>query len=194
MANGDNTKDMKDMEGLTFKKDEKPYLVFPCTKCGQYTYAKLTQKGKKCLRCGRSHQLEKMKNVGEIISGMSNAVETVKQRQNEPAREELGRDPDFESKNSFRKGFVSDFEPQNSGDHESKDVDGSKDMSAYENFKGILLSKTKHFPTFPKYVLELLAEEAGISKKEMKAFVRKLLKEGFLNAKYGNSFRLTRKR
>jgi hypothetical protein len=184
----EDMEDLEDMEGLTFKKDEKPYLVFPCTKCGQYTYAKLTQKGKRCLRCGRSHQIKKMKNTGEVVSGMSKAVETVKQRQSELAREELGKDPEFTSKRSFRKKFAPSFEPQT-----FENSEGSKSDGGYENFKIEVRKKTNHFPEFPEYVLKLIAEDLGLSKEVQRNYIKKLKKQGFVKVGDSEMFKISQK-
>ena len=83
------------MEEIAFKKDESPYLVFTCKKCRQYSYVKTTQKTKKCLRCGRTHQVKDILSLGEIIYGMTAAVEVVKQKQTELAIPEFRSEGDF---------------------------------------------------------------------------------------------------
>ena len=55
-------------------------IVFQCTKCNQFTYAKATQKRKKCPRCGKNHLVAEMK--GEIVNGSTTAMNRVKQLQN----------------------------------------------------------------------------------------------------------------
>lgn len=177
--------DAEDMEGISFKKDEKPYIIFPCKKCGHYTYARLTQKGKKCFRCGRNHQIKKLKNRGEIVNGMTSAVERVKQRQNELAREELGKDPDFGSTLSFKKSFT----PLSaSGDLGNKS--DSKDLDDYERLIIELKKKTKHYSEFPGYVIEIIAEEIGLFGRNLKHFINRLVKEGFLKRVERDIFRL----
>ncbi|TXT57110.1 MAG: hypothetical protein BAJALOKI2v1_540012 [Promethearchaeota archaeon] len=183
----DEIENMEDMNGLTFKKDEKPYLVFPCMKCGYYTYAKLSQRGKKCFRCGRNHQITKIRNLGEIVHGMSNAVETVKEKQNELAREELGNDPEFRSKKSFRKRLTPAFESQN-----SENSEGSKTEGGYEKFKNKLRNKTKHFAEFPGYVIQLIAEKCGLSRQEERQYILKLREEGFLKPIGGDMYKIIR--
>ncbi|MCK4859155.1 MAG: hypothetical protein KAS87_01200, partial [Candidatus Omnitrophica bacterium] len=83
------------MEEIAFKKDETPYLVFVCKKCRQYSYVKTVQKTKKCLRCGRTHQVKDILNLGEIVSGMTEAVNTVKRKQTELAIPEFRSEGDF---------------------------------------------------------------------------------------------------
>lgn len=56
------------------------YIVFRCSKCEQYTYAKIDQKGKKCPRCRRNHKVEKL--PGEIVEGPTAAMEKVRYLQN----------------------------------------------------------------------------------------------------------------
>ncbi len=89
------------MEEVGWRKDENPYLIFTCSKCTQYLYVKTTQKSKKCLRCGRQHKVSSIINSGEIVKGMTKAVEMVKTRQNELAVEELGAKPEFRAGDDF---------------------------------------------------------------------------------------------
>jgi len=81
------------MEEGALKKDQNPYLLFACSKCKQYLYVKTTQKTKKCLRCGRQHKVSSIINSGEIVRGITKAVEMVQFRQNELAIIELGTTP-----------------------------------------------------------------------------------------------------
>ena len=71
------------IEEIAWKKDETPYIVFSCSKCKQFTYTKTTQKLKKCVRCGRTHIVANIEEQGEIVYGISKAVELVKIKQNE---------------------------------------------------------------------------------------------------------------
>lgn len=163
--------DMEDLEGGAFKKDKKPYLVFTCVKCGQYSYVKLTQKGKKCLRCGRTHQVSKIKNSGEIVNGISAAVEMVKKRQNKLAIETLGGDPDLLTTQSFKKVKEPSFTTYK---------EGKEDSDNYEKFKRSLIKKTNRFSEFPKYVIDLIAEEIALSQPEKRKYIGLLTKEGIL--------------
>ena len=63
------------------QKTPTEYIVFQCTKCNQYTYAKTIQKGKKCVRCGRNHIVANLK--GDIVSSPNQAMKLVKKLQNE---------------------------------------------------------------------------------------------------------------
>jgi len=63
------------------------------SKCKQYLYVKTSQKAKRCLRCGQYHKISSIINSGEIVKGLSEAVDAVKTRQNELAIKELGNVP-----------------------------------------------------------------------------------------------------
>ena len=69
------------MSTEVWKRDKKPYLVFKCKKCHQYSYVKINQKTKKCLRCGRTHQVRLIIPTGEIVYGITAALELVKEKQ-----------------------------------------------------------------------------------------------------------------
>ncbi len=90
------------MEEAGFKKDETPYIIFPCSKCKQYMYVKTTQKTKRCLRCGRSHKVVSINDSGEIVEGITEAVNTVKQKQAEFAIKENGNIPEFRAIGDFK--------------------------------------------------------------------------------------------
>lgn len=64
------------------------YIVFVCTKCSQFTYAKVTQKGKKCPRCGRYHELWEVE--GKIVETLKEANLLVRDLQNEIASKNGG--------------------------------------------------------------------------------------------------------
>ena len=83
------------MEDVGFKKNETPYLVFACKKCKEFSYVKTIQKTKKCLRCGKTHQVRDILNKGEVVNGMTEAVNAVKRKQNEIAIPEFRSGGDF---------------------------------------------------------------------------------------------------
>ena len=83
------------MEENTFDKDKTPYLVFACKKCQQFSYVKTSQATKKCLRCGRSHRVKSILGEGEIVYGMTLAVNTVKRNQNQLTFPEFRSQGDF---------------------------------------------------------------------------------------------------
>ena len=71
------------MEEISLKRNDPKYIVFSCINCGQYMYVKKKQKSKKCLRCGRSNEVNSVEDFGEMVNEMTNAVEKLKQKQNE---------------------------------------------------------------------------------------------------------------
>jgi len=160
------------MEEEAWKKDEKPYLIFTCSKCKQYLYVKTTQKTKKCLRCGRQHKVSSIINSGEIVKGITKAVEMVKTRQHELAIKELGTTPEFRTSDDFtvksrlKKTFATD-NSSNDNDYSSK-------------FTKMLQEISGSYTVFPFYVLEIMAEDFGIPVSELKILVKAFQKKGIL--------------
>jgi len=171
-----------------WKRDNTQYVIFQCSKCKQYSYVKITQKMKKCLRCNHSHQVKRILKNGEIIKGMTAAVERVKFLQNELARKELGKNPDFISE----KGF---FLPQNISitpvGHSPQDINLSGQVIAsdsddyYPTFLEVLRELSTRYKKFPHYLIEILAETKGIPHSELSSLIRKAFREGYLIKKEG---------
>ena len=170
------------IEEMTWKRDETPYIIFSCKKCGQYMYTKETQKSKKCLRCGRSYIVSRIKNLGETVKGMTNAVERVKQKQNELAIKELGNEPEFRTSSDFKitnkislqKPVLPEFQVK---DNERNDDD------YLDSFKKMLLELSKSYKEFPLYMVELIAENYNIPDKELKLLIRNFQKNEMLTLK-----------
>lgn len=161
------------MEDITWKKDETPYLIFSCSKCHQYIYAKITQKSKKCVRCGYTHKVSKIIDRGEIIKGISNAVELVKKKQNDLAIKELGSEPEFRTSGDFKIAGKVKYQ-KNAINFDSEDDDYS------EKFKQMLYSLSESHNSFPYYIIEIMAENYGIPQSEVKLLTRRLQRQGFL--------------
>ena len=158
-----------------WKRDETPYLIFQCSKCQQYSYVKITQKTKKCLRCNRTHQVEKLLGKEEIVMGMTAAVERVKMLQNELARNNLGRDPDLVSE----KGFSL---PQKDGlkqvsEFSSKDHDFEEEENQYPAFLTMLCELNSSYKKFPLYLINIKADEKGIPQIVLPSLIRKAIRE-----------------
>ena len=160
------------MEDIEFKKDETPYLIFACKKCQQYSYVKTVQKTKKCLRCGRTHQVREILEGGEIVNGMTEAVNTVKSKQNELAT------PEFRSGSDFVVGTNRVARPKNKRkvvkDEENQEVD------YVEKFNEMLLELSNLYTQFPKYMIEIMAEDYQIPAIELETLVRSAKKSGTL--------------
>lgn len=179
------------MEETAFKKDQTPYLVFACKKCQQYSYVKTTQKTKKCLRCGCTHQVKDVLILGEIVYGMTAAVDTVKQKQTELATPEFRSEGDFvvttnkyptrtlvkNSKGKFLSDKVSD-----------KNIDEDNNFDFKKQFSEILLELSKLYGKFPKYMLEIMAENYGIPAAELKLLIKSFKKQGILTVLKNEDF------
>ena len=165
------------MEEITFKKDESPYLIFTCKKCRQYSYVKTTQKTKKCLRCGRTHQVKDILGLGEIVYGMSAAVDAVKQKQTELAIPEFRSEGDFvvaTNKTPTRTRVKKSINKVLS------DNDKDKSLGFEGRFTEVLLELSKLYGKFPKYILEIMADNYGIPALELKLLIKSFKKIGVL--------------
>ncbi len=174
------------MEEVGFKKDETPYLIFACSKCKQFIYVKTTQKGKKCLRCGRQHKVDSITNSGEIVNGMTDAVDLVKQKQAEFALKENGGNPelratgDFMSSNKLR--FISTHRKE-------KSVKDDEDFSA--DFTRLLSELSNMYGEFPYYLIEIMVEDYNIPINELKILIPDFLRKGVLKRVRENLFKLS---
>jgi hypothetical protein len=161
------------MECNAWKKDETPYLVFSCSKCHQFTYVRPTRKSKKCARCGRSHVVSKILERGDIVYGLSTAVELVKRKQNEFAIKELGTHPDFRTFN--------DFTITKPLDKKEKNIDEENiENEYYSRFKEMLFDISKKYKRFPLYIIEIMADNYYIPESEVKLLTRSFQKQGIL--------------
>ena len=160
-------------KGLGWVKDTTAYVLFKCPKCKQYLYAKTEQKTKKCLRCGVIHEAIKIIKTGEIVYGLSNAIEMVKKRQHELALKELGNNPEF---NSFHEFKITN--PRGKSKESSSYKEDIDDFNS--TFITILEEIRRQYSTFPMYLIELKAEEYGIQKKELQILINSFTQKGIL--------------
>jgi hypothetical protein len=151
------------MEHPKWEKDMTPYLVFSCTKCKQYSYVKTTQKTKKCLRCGRTHQVKKILNKGQIVEGITSAMNKLKELQNKINGASFQVDYEFK--------VVA----------KSVSVPKHIEKSLEEKFSLLLDTLSSQYHHFPKYMIQLLASEYHISKEEIPLLIRKSIREGKLS-------------
>jgi len=164
------------MEEIAWKTDKTPYVVFPCAKCKQYIYTKTTRKTKKCTRCGRSHTVRKIMNSGEIVNGISVAVDLVKKRQDEFAIKELGTQPEFRTVNDFK--IAKSHEDKKIGSEII--VKEGNEEQYYSKFKHILIELSNMYSKFPFYILEIMAENYNIPSSEVKLLANTFQKHGLL--------------
>ena len=159
------------MEDITIKKDKTPYLIFACKKCKEYSYVKTDQKTKKCLRCGRSHQVRDILNDSMVVYGMTEAVNAVKRKQNELAI------PEFRSGSDFVVATNSIARPKSKLNAlENK----HPDINYKEKFTEMLLELSKLYKQFPKYMIKIIAEDYLIPVIELENLIRNAQKGGLL--------------
>jgi len=168
------------MEEESWKKDETPYLVFPCSKCANFMYVKTIKKNKKCLRCGRSHTVENVRNSGEIVEGMTEAVDRVKLKQHELALIELKREPNFQTTNGFQIHQTSLKVVNNT----------QEDDILSKKFKDLLSELSLIHDEFPLYVIEIGADKYNIPSSELKLLILNFLKKGILISKENKIFKV----
>lgn len=164
------------MEDTAFKKDETPYLIFACKKCKGYSYVKTTQKTKKCLRCGRNHQVQEILKDGKVVFGLTEAVNAVKRKQNELAT------PEFRSGSDFVVATNNLARPKSSV-NALRNTDQEIDYK--QKFTEMLMELSKLYKRFPEYMLEIMAENYGIPTLELEVLIRNAKKSGML-IKNGN--------
>ncbi|MFX0167311.1 MAG: DUF1922 domain-containing protein [Candidatus Hodarchaeota archaeon] len=175
-----NREEVIKTEETTWKKDETPYLIFQCAKCKQYLYTKTTQKGKKCLRCGRNHTVSIILNSGEIVNGMSAAVEMVKKRQNELGKKELGHSPELRAFGDFTVAVKKSEDRIRDGDGSSEDT--------IRQFEKMLKEIYSTYKKFPLYIIEIIADNYGIPASELEVLTRSFQKKGILIRLNDNSY------
>lgn len=159
------------MEEIAVRRDETPYLIFACKKCGEFSYVKTIQKTKKCLRCGRKHQVQDILKKGEVVSGMTEAVNAVKRKQNELAT------PEFRSGNDFVVATHSVVRPKiRKNDLKNK----NQEIDYKQKFTEMLFELSKLYKRFPKYMLEIMSEDYGIPAIELKTLIRNAKKSGMV--------------
>jgi hypothetical protein len=128
------------------------YIVFLCSKCHEYIYAKIKQKGKKCTRCGRNHIVAHLHGV--IVEGPTKAMQEVKRRQNQ-----LGI--------SYSMGFAKMDEKNMVQNNNNQNLKNESQETEVSDFK-VFMRKIYEFQRLnaltknigiPEYVLEMLLED-----------------------------------
>jgi len=113
----------------------KEYLVFPCEKCGKWTYAKIDQKARKCGICKTNHIIAEIR-VFELADGVSNAAK-IAQNKNFQWQSEKGiqiKIPN-RSKNLDDQNKISQKNPQN---HPLKSIEPKLEQSDTVKYATIL--------------------------------------------------------
>ena len=174
------------MEETTFKKDETPYLIFECSKCRQFMYVRTTQKGKKCLRCGCTHVVSRILDSGEIVNGMTAAVDEVKNRQNGFAVSELGHSPEFRAFTDFKVSLnrpdITHFKDDTS--------DPDQDDEYSDRFTRMLKEISLIYDEFPSYVIEVMADNYMIPHFQLKFLKKQFESKGILKKLSNDSYKV----
>jgi hypothetical protein len=167
------------MSEQKWSRDKTPYLVFPCKHCHQYSYVKLTQKTKKCLRCGHLHKVKSVIPTGQIIEGMTAALDFVKERQGE-----INGSPQFEADTSFTiitNVLDKDSSHMKEQKNENSWFRGSEEETYQYRFIEILKKLKLMHQSFPKYMIETMADEYFIPRQEIPRLLRTMINQGILS-------------
>jgi hypothetical protein len=164
------------MESQKWVKNKKPYLIFKCAKCSRFLYIIASQKTKKCFQCGYNHKVKTIRNIEETVLGLTKAIDTVKQKQNELAIKQLGMNPDLRTTNDFCVSNEYDIE---SVVLSNKKLEKNEDKLDYSgSFKNLLDKIAKKYHNFPYYMITLLNEtEYKIPVEELKLLIKKFTRE-----------------
>jgi hypothetical protein len=128
------------------------------------------------MRCNRTHQVQTLLGSGEIVKGMTAAVERVKVLQNELAEKELGRSPGLVSSKGFSLPQKNDF-IQASGKHTENDHIIKGEDEYYPAFLEMLGKLKTSYDKFPRYLIDIMAESVGIPLSELPSLIRKALRK-----------------
>lgn len=139
------------------------YIVFKCSKCFQHTYAKVSQKGKKCPRCGRNHTVEQLK--GDIVEGPTEAMKRVKRFQNMKTGNKL---PEFKS--SVRTMVIT--KAKGGGKFNENKTEFGNFLSVIYKFQ--LNENIDPNNGFPVYILDILLDEINFPKFKQKKMIERL--------------------
>lgn len=165
------------METNGFKRDQNQYIIFKCVKCNQYSYVKSTQKTKKCLRCNRTYQVKKIQ-YELIVKGLTNAVETVKRKQNEVVVKKFKEFPDLRAKSDYIISSKLPSAPDQMQDNMKNKNDNEDEY--YITFLEILKEIKKEYTKIPPYLLSIYIERTKIPKNEFKVLISHAIKDNKL--------------
>jgi hypothetical protein len=136
----------------------------------------LTQKSKKCLRCGHTHQVSSIIPGGEVVLGITNALELVKKMQ-----EKLKGNPHFEVANSFNILINELSIPRNIKKHNKEREGILIEKQLYSSqFKEMLHDLGSSYKSFPRYLIEIMADVYSIPKKEVPRLIRIMINQEIL--------------
>jgi hypothetical protein len=163
------------MDNQYWKRDDKPYLVFICKNCKQYSYVKLGQKTKTCFRCGKRYQVSRISNSGEIVKGITNALNYVKVKQNELMSNAIDKKHDLRTENDFTIAI------NQKDQYYEKLIEHKKEEKDTINlFDNILKSLSRLYKEFPRFMIEIMAEDFNIPKEDLNILINNFKLNGSL--------------
>ncbi|MHA1755367.1 MAG: DUF1922 domain-containing protein [Promethearchaeota archaeon] len=157
------------------KEGKNFFSIFQCLRCKRYLFAKENQKAKKCPQCGKNNKMNNVM-IEEIVASRTEAMNTVKRKQNHIALLKFGSMPDFKAENMFYIRTLND-DANGKGEIDEMILESDDD---YINFLKILKEIKKDYNEFPPYVLKILAKKYGISESKLKIHENRAIREGFL--------------
>ncbi|MBD3353313.1 MAG: hypothetical protein GF364_17665 [Candidatus Lokiarchaeota archaeon] len=171
------------------------YIVFLCSKCHQYTYAKVDQKGKKCPRCRRFHKVTDVK--GTVVEGCTKAMRLVKKKQNEKfhskTKDFKSTTPEitFKQKQQIFRVQSNSYKPIIT----KKNAQNEEEINQFIN-RILYFQRNEHIHKndgFPHYIFDMISTELGMSKNVEKRLVKTLRDRGILISLPSGNFYLTSK-
>ncbi len=167
--------------------NNKPYLIFACRNCNQLIYSKLSQKTKKCPKCGKIHVINKNKEKGKIIDGISKTFEYVKEKQNQFAIKSSNGKLEFQTLNDYSPRRKSILNNENRPRLKLEQVLNEE----YSNKFTLLLQKLSNsYEEFPFYLIELMADDFNIPISELRILINSFKHKGLLIHLKNNYFKI----
>jgi len=152
------------------------YIVFPCKKCCQYTYARVNQKGKKCPRCGKNHKISEIS--GEIVNNLKEANLLVRKKQDGFAIKNGFKNLDLSSLTS---GFnIPGSDKSTFNFHQFRKKNKENNKNSYNKFIFGLKQLKSNFSTFstiPENIFTLFFINNGFKSSEIKQLVKLALRD-----------------
>ena len=152
------------------------YIVFICSKCHQYTYAKANQKGKKCPRCGRNHRISDI--TGEIVNSLKEANILVRRRQEEFVE---NKGEKSQGLSSFTSGFILKRNSKTPSNFDFIINTNNNSENSYENFL-LKLKQLKHnYSTLPENIFISYFTNNGLKSSEIKQYTLLALRDKIIS-------------
>jgi len=149
------------------------YIVFPCKKCCQYTYARVNQKGKKCPRCMQNHKISEIS--GEIVTNLKEANLLVRKKQNGFTKERGYKNLDLASLTS---GFtIPGSDKSTIKIQQFRGKNKHNDKNSYNKFIFELKQLKCNFSTIPVNIFTSFFINKGFKSSEIRKFIKLSLKD-----------------